>query len=123
MQPKTWFLVKKTLEKYQIEADIFLEPVGRNTCAAIYLAAQFCDENDNLLIMPSDHFIPDKKFISDISIIEKLLAPNQWVTLGIKPTIPSEAYGYIRVTKDDKSIPKKLSNLLKNPLKKLLQNL
>ena len=94
------FLVKKALLEYNLDANIILEPEGRNTCAAIYLAAKICSPNDNLLIMPSDHLIPDgKKFIKDISNIEKYLTFNHWVVLGIKPTKPSEAYGYIKVSK------------------------
>ena len=45
---KHGFLVKKSLEKYNLKADIFLEPEGKNTCAAIYLAAKHCSTKDNL---------------------------------------------------------------------------
>ena len=44
------FLVKRTLDKYKIQADILLEPDGKNTCAAIYFAAKHCRKNNNLLI-------------------------------------------------------------------------
>ena len=61
------FLVTKTLKTYNLRADIFLEPEGKNTCAAIYIAAKHSLKSDNLLIMPSDHFIPDnKEFVKDI---------------------------------------------------------
>ena len=117
---KHGFLVKKTIEKYEIEADIFLEPEGKNTCAAIYLAAKYCHQNDNLLILPSDHLISNKKtFLNDISIIEKKINPKQWITLGIKPTKPSEAYGYIKVLKNDKSNFKKVLNFVEKPSKKV----
>ena len=92
------FLVQKTIQKYKLNADIFLEPEPKNTCAAIYFSAKFSLESDNLLILPSDHLIPDKnKFVKEIQKIEKNLSPHQWVTLGIKPSKPSDAYGYIKV--------------------------
>ena len=96
------FLVRDALEKFNLEADILLEPEGKNTSAAIYLAAKNSSQNDNLLIMPSDHLIPDnKKFIQDINNIKKFLTANRWITLGIKPTKASEAYGYIKVAKSN----------------------
>lgn len=96
------FLLTKTIEKYNLQADIFLEPVGRNTCAAIYLAAKHCFQRENLLIMPSDHLISDnQKFFEAIKNIEKNFPSDYWVTLGIKPTKPSEAYGYIKIDHND----------------------
>ena len=116
---KHGFLVKNTLDKHKIDADIILEPEGKNTCPAIYIAAKYCNKNDNLLIMPSDHLIPNnKKFVSDMLIIDKNLSPKQWITLGIKPTKPSEAYGYIQVTKNDNNIPKKVLKFIEKPSKK-----
>lgn len=114
------FLVKKTIEKYKLNAKIFLEPEGKNTCAAIYLAAKYCYAKDNLLILPSDHLVANSsKFISDIKVIENNLSPRQWVTLGINPTKPSEAYGYIQVIKDDDKILKKVLKFIEKPSKKI----
>lgn len=114
------FLVKKTIKKYELDADILLEPVGKNTCASIYLAAKHCSINDNLLIMPSDHLIPNtSKFIDDIKIIESNLTQEQWITLGIKPTKPSEAYGYIQVIKNDTNSLKKVLKFIEKPSKKI----
>lgn len=113
------FLVKKTIEKYQLDADIFLEPEGKNTCAAIYLAAKYCSAKDNLLIMPSDHLIPNTaKFIDDIEVIENNFTQEQWITLGIKPSKPSEAYGYIQVVKNDTNSLKKVLKFIEKPPKK-----
>ena len=41
------FLVKKSIENYDLKADILIEPEGKNTCCAIYMAAKFCSENEN----------------------------------------------------------------------------
>jgi mannose-1-phosphate guanylyltransferase/mannose-6-phosphate isomerase len=114
------FLVTKTLKTYNLRADIFLEPEGKNTCAAIYIAAKHSLKSDNLLIMPSDHFIPDnKEFVKDILNIERKLTPDQWFTLGIKPTKPSEAYGYIKVAKSVENNFCKVIKFIEKPTKKI----
>lgn len=98
------FLVKNSLDKYKIDADIILEPIGRNTTAAIYLAAKLTDPKDNLIIMPADHLIPDvKNFVEEISFIEKSFDFKSWITLGIKPSFPSSGYGYIKARKNNKN--------------------
>ena len=54
--------------------------------------------------MPSDHLIPNKdKFMNDVLNLENEISEDNWITLGIKPTIPSEAYGYIKVLNDEKN--------------------
>ncbi len=115
---KHGFLVKESLEKYNLNAEIFLEPEGKNTCAAIYLAAKYCSENEKLLIMPSDHLISDnEKFINEISNVDKYLTDDCWVTLGIKPTKPSEAYGYIKADKETDKNLYKVSQFIEKPSK------
>ena len=92
------FLVKETLEKLKLNALLILEPEGKNTTAAIYLASLAALENDTLVIMPSDHLITEEdKFCSEIKEIKKHTDFEKWVTLGIKPNKPSDAYGYIEV--------------------------
>ena len=103
------FLVKESIDKFKLDADIILEPEGKSTTAAIYLSAKHCSTNDNLLIMPADHLIPDnKKFAEIISNISNISSFKNWITLGVKPTKPSEAYGYIKASKIHKN-----KNLLK----------
>ena len=108
---KHGFFVKNSIKRYNIKADIMLEPEGKNTTAAIYLAAKTSSQDSNLIIMPSDHLIPDKEsFVNDINNIKKLTDFNQWITLGIEPSKPSEAYGYIKVSNINK---KELLNVIK----------
>ena len=108
---KHGFFVKNSIKHYNIKADIMLEPEGKNTTAAIYLAAKTSSQDSNLIIMPSDHLIPDKEsFVNDINNIKKLTDFNQWITLGIVPSKPSEAYGYIKVSNVNK---KELLNVIK----------
>jgi mannose-1-phosphate guanylyltransferase/mannose-6-phosphate isomerase len=91
------FFVKEVLDKLNLKADLILEPEGRNTTAAIYLAAKTCSKKDNLIIMPSDHLIKDnKRFNDDLQKIEDQSDFTSWITLGINPTYASAAYGYIK---------------------------
>jgi mannose-1-phosphate guanylyltransferase/mannose-6-phosphate isomerase len=118
------FFVKQSLEKYNLKADIFLEPEGRNTCAAIYLAAKHCSTNDKLLIMPSDHFIPDQKgFLKNISLIKDNFINNNWITFGIQPTKASEAYGYIKVIREKANKLFKVLKFIEKPSKTIAEKL
>lgn len=120
LNKKHGFLVKKALNKYNLDADIFLEPEGKNTCAAIYLSAKHSCSSDNLLIMPSDHFIPNKKvFVENILNLKKYISLNNWITLGIKPTKSSEAYGYIQVDEDKVNNIYKVKKFIEKPNKDL----
>ncbi len=121
---KHGFLVKKSIDKYNLKAEIFLEPESKNTCCAIYMAAKYCSKEDNLLIMPSDHLIfRTKKFRDDIFNIEKNLPANHWITLGIKPSKPSDAYGYIKVNKNKIKIFCEVNEFIEKPSKKVAANL
>jgi mannose-1-phosphate guanylyltransferase/mannose-1-phosphate guanylyltransferase/mannose-6-phosphate isomerase len=74
-----------------------LEPVGRNTAAAIALAALEAPPSSLLLIMPSDHVIgrPDR-FIAAIEAALPLARQGHLITFGIAPDRPETGYGYIK---------------------------
>ncbi len=94
------FFVKNILSSLNVNAQIILEPRGRNTTAAIYIAAKHMDKNDLMLIMPSDHIIKNKnKFVKAINNIPLNLIKDDWITLGVTPNHPSEAYGYLEINK------------------------
>ncbi len=116
---KHGFLVKKSIDKYKLDADLILEPEGKNTCAAIYLAAKHSQTKENLLIMPSDHLIPNKnKFSDDIANINKSMNKSHWVTLGVKPTRPAQDYGYILVNKEKNNNFFNVSKFIEKPPEK-----
>ncbi|MDA9882502.1 sugar phosphate nucleotidyltransferase, partial [Alphaproteobacteria bacterium] len=113
------FLLRDLLIRHNISAEILLEPEGKGTCAAIYLAAKHCCENENLLIMPSDHLIDDNiSFTKEIFSIDKQVLNDNWVTLGVKPTKPSEAYGYIQITNKKVSSLYKVNKFIEKPSSK-----
>ena len=74
--------------------------------------------------MPCDHLISNKeKFLEAISNIEKNLTSNYWVTLGVKPTKPSEAYGYIKASISNKKTLFQVTNFIEKPSKKVAAEL
>ena len=79
---------------------IVTEPVGRNTAAAIGLAAvhlQHIDPEAIMLVLPADHWIEqDREFVS---LVHKSLGWAEkgfLVTFGIVPSRPETGYGYIQ---------------------------
>lgn len=94
------FLVREELEKADIKArDIFLEPVARNTAAAITVAAIAATKDDPsaiLVVMPSDHVIKNKqRFVESVLRASKVAATGKLVLFGIEPNEPHTGYGYI----------------------------
>ena len=79
-----------------------LEPFGKNTAAAITFAALCCDEDEILLITPSDHLIEDEaEYKKALLIAQSYANQNFLVTFGIKPSEPNTGYGYIKADKND----------------------
>ncbi len=80
---------------------IVVEPCGRDTAAAIGLGAATAlrrDPDALLVVMPADHVIaPPSRFRAVIETAARLIAarPEAVVTIGIQPSFPSTAYGYI----------------------------
>ncbi|HEY3336153.1 MAG TPA: sugar phosphate nucleotidyltransferase [Candidatus Limnocylindrales bacterium] len=88
------------------EATVVIEPEGRNTAAAIALAALSVerDEDDVMVVLPADHRIdPDREglFRSVLRDAADGLAGGSFgiarplVTLGVQPTFAATQYGYL----------------------------
>ncbi|RQO39689.1 mannose-1-phosphate guanylyltransferase/mannose-6-phosphate isomerase [Variovorax sp. KBW07] len=90
------FLVREAAEAARTTGRQILEPVARNTAAAMACAALLADANDLLLFAPSDHHIPDTELFAETVRhgVEAALA-GRIVTFGVVPCFPSTAYGYI----------------------------
>src|ERR1700724_3171153 len=77
------------------------EPVGRNTAAAIALAAlhvRHAARGDALLaVLPADHYIanPERYRIIVRAALEVARRKSRMVVLGIPPTRPETGFGYI----------------------------
>jgi mannose-1-phosphate guanylyltransferase len=89
--------VEQQLAEVGVQASaLILEPVGRNTAAAIALAAVEVAPDTLLLVMPSDHEIGQVDALHDAVSAAKPLAEQDWmVTFGVEPDRPETGYGYI----------------------------
>ena len=79
---------------------ILAEPVGRNTAAAIGLAAIHLthDHGDALMaVLPSDSYVADVSQYRRLvrAALDLARTPGNLVVLGIPPTRPETGYGYI----------------------------
>jgi mannose-1-phosphate guanylyltransferase len=82
--------------------NVLSEPVGRNTAAAVGLAAKQLvtgDPDAVMVVLPADHSIPDGMAFrtSLLQAAEVVQHHNVLMTLGVKPTFPATGYGYIQV--------------------------
>ena len=93
-----------------VAVDLLLEPSGRNTAAAIALAALDVERRggrrDLLLICPSDHLVtrPDA-FRAAVELARPSAAAGELLTFGIRPDRPETGYGYIRAGGERASAP------------------
>jgi mannose-1-phosphate guanylyltransferase len=80
---------------------VLTEPIGRNTAAAIALAAlhvRHIAGGDALLaVLPADHYIAQAEKYRNIvsAALEVAREPERMVVLGIPPTRPDTGFGYV----------------------------
>lgn len=82
---------------------VLAEPVGRNTAAAIALAAAAIERppDEVMLVVPADHVIDDEVRFREVLAAAADLAHGAFgvaaplVTLGVEPTRPATEYGYL----------------------------
>ena len=91
------FLVNDQLAEIGIAARIVLEPAGRNTAAAVAVAALACETEDPvLLVLASDHAIRGAEaFNRAVQRAAKVAASGMLVTFGIAAARPDSGFGYI----------------------------
>ena len=82
------------------EENYILEPAPRGTASVVGLAAAILQKRDpdaSMAILPSDHFIRNRDLFHYLLRAAFEVAENGYlVTLGITPTHPATAYGYIQ---------------------------
>ena len=94
-------LIHKFLKKFKVkDYRIILEPVKKNTAPAILSSALLKEIpfDQPMIFFPADHLIVghnhfEKSLNSAFSLVKK---EQILVTIGIKPSYPSTAYGYIQ---------------------------
>jgi len=100
------FLALEQLQKIGItNPTILLEPLAKNTAAAIAAVAHYIKANEDktksmdslLLVLSADHIILDiSAFHQAIKIASEQALNGRLVTFGVLPTHPHTGYGYIK---------------------------
>jgi mannose-1-phosphate guanylyltransferase/mannose-6-phosphate isomerase len=96
------FLVAEQLQELGISnAEILLEPVGRNTAPALAVAALCAEQNHgpeaHLLVLAADHAMSDgAEFLRVVSYANHLASRGHLLTFGIVPSYIETGYGYIK---------------------------
>ena len=96
------FIVAQQLSDLDVKTtELVLEPSAKNTAPAILAAAEILHqkkENALLLVMPSDHYIPDQHAFIELVLSAKQVAETgAIVTFGVNPDRPETGYGYIEL--------------------------
>ena len=81
-------------------ANVIGEPTGRDTAAAVALAATICRTrfgNPTMVVLPADHMIePVEAFEEAVAAAaEAARAEEALYTFGVPPTYPATGYGYL----------------------------
>jgi len=83
-----------------IDGHVILEPAARDSAAAMAAAAVAILRDDPggiMVVVSADHYVPDAEaFRAAVMEAVEVAKIGRIVTLGVKPTGPSSAYGYIR---------------------------
>lgn len=98
-----YFLAQDQLDGLSVKSNKFiLEPVGRDTAPAIAISCLSLNEEDIVLITPSDHLIKDfDNYKQAITQAKKLAQENNLVTFGITPKNANTGFGYIEANNLD----------------------
>jgi mannose-1-phosphate guanylyltransferase len=95
-----------TEEQYQLfiyylpdfpKENIIVEPVGRNTAPAIAVGSLKFDDDDIMVVLPSDHVIRNiEEFHKTLrTAINEARKEDVLITIGITPSYPHTGYGYL----------------------------
>ena len=98
--PSGRFMVADQAAATGIPVEIAIEPEGRDTAAAVALAAELALRRDGeaiALVLPSDHLIPDAHaFAAAAARAAEAAETGALVTFGVAPSGPATGFGYIR---------------------------
>lgn len=97
------FLVAEQLRQINQEAEIILEPEGKNTAPAIALAALEAVKHEPqalLLVLSADQIIKNvEAFHVAVNDLMPSVEQGKFGTIGIVPSEPATGYGYIKSSK------------------------
>lgn len=112
------------------DVPIVVEPERRDTFPAIALAAVYlysikgCSPNEVVVMLPVDPYVEDQ-FFTKVREMEDRLRESEaeLALLGVKPTYPSEKYGYIVPSGDKKSDYMHVDSFKEKPSEKVAKEL
>ncbi len=94
------FLVSEQVKETGHAARVVLEPIRRDSAAAVAVGTELAVEiapETIVAIFAADHVIKDRAaFIASCRAAAAAAAAGYIVTLGIKPASPATGYGYIK---------------------------
>lgn len=89
--------IKLQLNAISTGSKVITEPIAKNTAPAISIAIKDFDDEEIVLIVPSDHLIKDNnKFKESINSAISLADKGYLITFGVKPKYAETGYGYIK---------------------------
>jgi len=110
--------IKKHLKRHKIKKyKIILEPTKKNTGPAILSTALIKDVPDKqpMIFLTADHLIEKThKFNNEIKKNKKHLNDKNIFIFGVKPSTPSDQFGYL-ITKKNKKKLNKVTRFLEKP--------
>jgi len=89
--------VKLQLSSIASGSSVISEPIAKNTAPAIATAIKELDDDEIIIIVPSDHLIKDiTSFKESVNSAYTLANDGYIITFGVKPTYAETGYGYIQ---------------------------
>ncbi len=116
------FIVAEQLRGAARNPLIVLEPVARNTAAAVAVAACLAGRGDPdalMLVLPADHALPDgEAFLRTIEAGLPAAREGRLVLFGVPPTHPATGYGYIQAAEPIAGLARRVEAFLEKPGRK-----
>lgn len=98
------------------QAQVIVEPMAKNTAAAIALAAMRLPADTVMLVCPSDHHIGDASSFIQVALAAGELASRGWlVSFGIRPKGPDTGFGYLRHGEPIDSVGFRVAEFVEKP--------
>ncbi|ASM35809.1 mannose-1-phosphate guanylyltransferase/mannose-6-phosphate isomerase [Campylobacter sputorum subsp. bubulus] len=99
LNAEQYFLAVDQVQEIKTNISKFIvEPIGKNSAAAIAISCFSLPSDEIVLVTPSDHLIRNKQEYKNTILKAIPLARNNFlVTFGIKPTYPETGFGYIEI--------------------------
>jgi mannose-1-phosphate guanylyltransferase/mannose-6-phosphate isomerase len=118
--PDFRFLATDQLEDAGLaDATVLIEPEARDTAPAILAACLWLEDRDPealMLVMPSDHVIPDADaFAAAVARAEPAARAGRLVTFGILPEHAETGYGWLELSEPATDAPQPLKGFVEKP--------